>query len=165
MRAAVVFDRGADDAAGVGDEVRQYQNSILVQHALGFGRERNVGALRHEFGFQARDVVFADDIGASRGNPDLAFDVDDRIDSKLFSVRIVGDVLSRNLSLRSIADVDAFGIVNGSVGIAGGDQDCVPSSAEEARRMFAHRAEALDDDARAFEFKPQYFIGPLRRWL
>ena len=59
LRAARVFHRGADHAAGVGDEVGQYQRAIFVQHALGFQRERNIGARRHEFGFQARDAVFA----------------------------------------------------------------------------------------------------------
>ena len=79
LRAAVVFHRGADDAAGVGDEIGNHQRACFVEEPFGFRGERNVSSLRYELGFQARHVVFADHVRARGGNPNLAFDIDHRI--------------------------------------------------------------------------------------
>jgi hypothetical protein len=80
----VIFHRGADNAAGVGDEIRQHQRARLVQHAFGFRGEGNVCALRDELGFQARHVISADDIRAGGGNPDFTFDIDHASTSSLW---------------------------------------------------------------------------------
>ena len=121
-----------------------------MQHAFGFGGEWNICALGYELGFQARDIVFADDIRARRGNPDLAFDIDHGVGIELFTIGIIGDVFAGVFKFDQAANIDALGIVNRSTRIACRDQHRT-LFAEKARRVFADRAEALNDHARAFE--------------
>ena len=80
LRTAVIFNRRADDAAGIGDKVRNDQRASFVQYPLCFRRKRNIRSLWNEFGFQASDIVFANDVGPCGGNPDFTFDVDHRLD-------------------------------------------------------------------------------------
>ena len=56
LRAAVVFDSGSDDAAGIGDEIRDRKDAALV-HALLSRRGRGyVGALQNQSRLQRFDV-------------------------------------------------------------------------------------------------------------
>ena len=48
LRAAAIFHRGTDDAAGIGDEIWNHENAARIQRLLRFECAWNVGALRHE---------------------------------------------------------------------------------------------------------------------
>lgn len=74
--AAMVFNCGANDAAGVRDEVGYAKDAIRVKVLLGPARERNVRPLNDQARFQSRHVLFAHDIRPRCGNPDLTLDVE-----------------------------------------------------------------------------------------
>jgi len=108
--------------------------------------------LRHELGFQARHIVSANHIGAGGGNPNLAFDIDHRVGIEFFAVGIIGDGFSRIFQRNQSGNIDALGIENGAARVGRRDQDGA-FFAEKACGVFADRAEALDNDARSFEFE------------
>ena len=56
LGAAAVLDRGADDAAGVGDEIRYGEDATVVQDALGPRRHRDIGALEDDLGLELEGV-------------------------------------------------------------------------------------------------------------
>ena len=93
LGAAVVFHRGADHAAGIGDEIGDDQCPLFVQDSFRLWRKRDVRSLRNEFGFQTSDVVFADDVRAGRRDPDFTFDVDDGVDFEFLAFGIIDYIL------------------------------------------------------------------------
>lgn len=57
LGAAVIFDGGADHPAGIGNEVRQRQHALRMQHRFRFVGRRNVGALRNQLRLHTSNVV------------------------------------------------------------------------------------------------------------
>ena len=143
LRAAVVFHRGADHAAGIGDEIGDDQYPLFVQDSFRLWRKRNVRSLRDEFGFQTSDIVFADDIGAGRRDPDFTFDVDDGVGFEFLAFGIIGYVLPRVLKSNQTLDTNSFGVEDCSMRIGGGNE-YGPFLCEKAGSVFAHRTEALN---------------------
>ena len=148
LRAAVVFHRGADHAAGIGDEIGDDQYSLFVQDSFSLRRKRNVRSLRDEFGFQTSDIVFADDVRAGRRDPDFTFDVDDGVRFEFLAFGIIGYVFPRVLQSNQTLDINPFGVEDCSMRIGGGNE-YGPFLGEKAGSVFAHRTEALNDNARA----------------
>ena len=85
----MVLHRGADDAAGVSDEVRHAEHLPLVQHALGLGGDRDIGPLDNELRLELTDVVRMDHVRAGGRDPDIAVDTDRRVTVQAFAVRII----------------------------------------------------------------------------
>ena len=101
---------GGRDAAGVGEDVRNHEDTALVQLAMRFGGRRAVGALGDDLGLDHRGVLFGD-LVLERGG-DEHVDVEreelvvlDRVPSREAVDRLV---LSRVLD--HLGDVEAAGL-------------------------------------------------------
>lgn len=66
LRAATVFDRGADHAARIADEVRDDDNAPPMQFRLGLRGAGDIGPLSDDFGVQAGNVVGTHHVRARR---------------------------------------------------------------------------------------------------
>jgi hypothetical protein len=89
LGSTAIFDRCADHAAGIGDEIGQDEHAASGERALGLHRARDVGAVGDEPGLQPRDVVGVDDIRPCRRDSGIARDVDDRLHAKLAAARMI----------------------------------------------------------------------------
>ena len=81
--AAAILHRRANDAACIGDKVRNDKHPAVMQRLLCFERARNVGALRQQTRAQSRDIVSADYIGARCRYPNVTFNVENSVRRKL----------------------------------------------------------------------------------
>ena len=83
---APVFYGRADHSPGVGDEIRNTDDSLVVQVFFGAVGERDVGALHHQLGLEAVHVASVHHVRAGRRNPDVAIEVDNGLPVKLFGL-------------------------------------------------------------------------------
>ena len=89
-----------------------------------------------------------DDIGPCRRYPNIARDIDDRIHTKLAPARVIKQRPARGLERHQGCQVQPLLVSERTTRIAGADQQRA-FFGEEARGVFADRAETLDDDPRS----------------
>ncbi len=88
LGAAAILGGGADHPAGIGDEVRHHQDAARVQRLLGLvgaGMLAPCGISR----VFSRLIVGAHHVGTAGRDPDVAFDVDDRVAVALLPARVI----------------------------------------------------------------------------
>ena len=83
LRAAAIFYRGTDDAAGIRDEIWNHENTSRMQCPLRFQRAGNIGTLRHQTRAQSRYVVGVHHIRTCCWYPYVAIDIENRVSRKL----------------------------------------------------------------------------------
>ena len=157
---ARVFHCGADHPARIGDEIGHDQHAFLRERRLGARRERNVGALQHELGIEALNVVLADHVGARGRNPDVALDPDHRIASEFLAARVIAHGPAGLLDADQLGYVKTLAIDDGARAVGGRDQHRA-ARGEKPRRMLAHRAKALDRHPGPFEPQIDVLHGDL----
>ncbi len=69
--AAAEFDRGADDPADIGDEIRYHHYAPVVQCGLCLCRHRNIGALHDQTGSYISGIRAVDNVGSGGGDQDV----------------------------------------------------------------------------------------------
>ncbi len=105
--AALIFDRAADDPAGVGDEIRDREDVARVEGCFGGRRNRDIGPLDNQLRLEAGDVFLPDHIGARGRDPDVAVDVDDRVAVQLLSRAVIRKALAGAFEVDQRVDVQA----------------------------------------------------------
>ncbi len=158
----MVLHGRADHAAGVGDEVRHVDDPALVQGVLGLGGDRDVRPRHHELRGQPVDVVLADHVGPRGRHPDLARHRDQVLAGERPAPGELADVLARALVLDEGIDVEAVRVLDRAPRVRR-RHDGAALLRQEARRVDAHRAEALDHHASPVEGDPDVGRGDLRR--
>ena len=74
----MIFDRGADYATRVGNEIRNDQHSALVQGGLGLCPYRDIGAFDYQPRLHAKNIGVFNSIGAGGRDQDVAIGRDYR---------------------------------------------------------------------------------------
>ena len=93
------------------------QDSLLVQIFFGAGGERDVGALHHQPGLEAVDVVFMDHVRAGGRNPDVAIEVDDAVPVQFLAFRVIGHAFAGLFQPDELSHVQAIRIIYRSLGV------------------------------------------------
>lgn len=122
LGAAPILGCGADDAAGVGDEIRQDQYAARGERGLGIGGARDIGTLRHQTCPQPRHVAGMDRIRPCRRDPDVAGDVDDRIARELPPTPMLAQRSAFGFERDQCGDVEPV-VGDRPLCVAGTDQD------------------------------------------
>jgi hypothetical protein len=153
LRAAVILDRRADDAAGIGDEIGHADDTVSVHPSLGRLGGRDVRALDDQLGLERAHVVGGERVGPRGGNPDLARDPDQRLAGDRPAAGEVGQRAPGPLVGHQGVDRQPGGVVDRAPAVGGGDQPGA-TRGQESRRVLAHRAEAFDRHPRPGEGDP-----------
>ena len=72
----MVLDRGADDPARIGDEIRNHHHALFRQDILGFQGDPDVGPRNHQLCLEPMEVVDRDDVGSRGRDPYVAIQTD-----------------------------------------------------------------------------------------
>src|SRR5690606_36870793 len=115
LAAAVVLHRGADHAAGVGDEIGHAQDAALVQRTLGVGGDADVGPLDADLRTHRVHLVGADHARPRRRDLDVAVDADDGVSVDGASAGEVGDLASPGLDGRECVDIEPVRVDHGTL--------------------------------------------------
>jgi len=162
LAAAVVFDRGADHPAGIGDEVGHNQNVLVVHDLFRLGGGGNIGPLQHQLGLERADIIFAQHVGPRGRDPDVAVDAHHvfRFERArtgkalhLAGLLLVGD---------EGGDIHAFGVHDGGVAVGGRHQHAAVLC-EETRSMLSDGAKALHRDPCSLKPDASDLFGRLGR--
>lgn len=97
LGAPAVFDRRANYASRVSDEIRYDQNAASVQRRFCLRGAGNVGPLRHQPRLQPGDIVSPHNIWPGSGNPNVARHVQNRVDCELLSVAMLAQGFAARL--------------------------------------------------------------------
>ena len=84
----LILHRSANNTAGIGDKVWNTENASLMQGYFCCTGNRNIGTLQDKPGIQPIYIGFVDNIRSSRGDPDIALDIDDFVAIAFFAILI-----------------------------------------------------------------------------
>lgn len=107
LRAPAVFRGGANDPAGIRNEVGNDHHSARVQGRFRIQRAWNVCALCNQLGLEAIDIVRADDIRPRCGNPDVARNIKDRLCIELLTPIVLAQRLAAVLQSNQCSNIQA----------------------------------------------------------
>ena len=121
FRSALVLDRGADHASGIGDEIRYHQHILCMKSLLGRFRGGNVGALDNKSGLDIPGVGLVDDVRARSRDKDVASRDNHSVPIRALGAGIVGDGISVRLQFLEARQVETIRQHCGPAGIGDGN--------------------------------------------
>jgi len=146
------------DAAGVGEDVGDDEDSLVGEDLVGDGGGGAVGAFAEDLAADAFGVLAGDDIFCGRGDEDVALVGEELVLVGGFGLAESGDGAGFGAVLDEGGDVDAVGVVEAAV-VLGDADDGVALFVEELGGVGADVAESLNDDAGAVDGHAELLHG------
>jgi hypothetical protein len=146
------------DAAGVGEDVGDDEDSLVGEDFVGHSCCWTVGAFAENLAANAIGVFAGDDVFGGCGDENVALVGEELVLVGGFGFAEAGDGSGLSAMFDEGGDVDAIGVVKATV-VLGDSDDGVALFGEEFRGVRADVAEALNDDAATVDGHAEMFHG------
>ena len=146
------------DAAGVGQDVGDDEDSLVSEDLIGDGGGGAVGSFTEDLAADAFGVFAGDDVFGCRGDEDVALIGEEFVRVGGFGLAEAGDGAGLGAVFDEGGDVDAVGVVEAAI-VFGDADDGVALFVKEFGGVGADVAEALNDDSAAVDGHAKVFHG------